>query len=157
MGQKILIASDESENSQRSVEFVSLTFSSDSLVTLFSVLLDAEAICKMQSPELTPYFKSQQQAFCSLEDKKKEVVMEALQKAKDTLTQRGFDKDNITVKTINRQKGIARDIISEANKENYDLVVLGKKGVSGVKDFILGSISQKVIQGVKNTSVLLVD
>jgi nucleotide-binding universal stress UspA family protein len=157
MGQKILIAFDESENSQRSVEFVSRAFSLDSQVTLFSVMLDAEGICTMQSPELTPYFKSQQQAFCTMEDKKKEVVMEALQKSKDILMQSGFDKDSITVKTLNRQKGIARDIISEANSGDYDVVVLGKKGVSSVKDFILGSISQKVIQGVKNTSVLLVD
>ena len=28
----------------------------------------------MNSPELTPYFKSQQQAFCALEDKKKDLV-----------------------------------------------------------------------------------
>lgn len=157
MGQKILIALDESENSRRAVEFVGKTFSSDSLVTLFSVMLDADAICSMQSPELIPYFKSQQQSFCSLEDKKKEVVKAALQKAKATLMQSGFDEGNITVETLSRKKGIARDIINEVNQRDYDLVVLGKRGVSGVKDFILGSITQKVMQGVKNTSVLLVD
>jgi nucleotide-binding universal stress UspA family protein len=157
MGQKILIAFDESENSQRAVEFAGHTFSSDSLVILFSVMLDAEAICSMQSPELIPYFKSQQRSFCSLEDKKKEVVTAALEKAKATLKQSGFDEGNITVKTLSREKGIARDIINEVNQGDYDLVVLGKQGVSGVKDFILGSITQKVIHGVKNTSVLLVE
>lgn len=157
MEQKILIAFDESENSRRAVEFVGHTFSSDSLVTLFSVMLDAEAICSMQSPELIPYFKSQQRSFCSLEDKKKEVVTAALKKAKATLMQNGFGEGSITIKTLNRKKGIARDIIHEVNNGDYDLVVLGKQGISGVKDFILGSITQKVILGAKNTSVLLVD
>ncbi len=157
MSKNVLIAFDESENSQRAVAFVGHTLPADSSVTLFSVILDAEAICSMQSPELIPYFKSQQQAFCSLEDKKKEVLQAALKKAKDSLTQCGFAAERITVKTVNRTKGIARDIINEAQQGDYDLIVLGKQGVSGVKEFILGSITQKVVQGAKNRSVLLVD
>jgi len=45
------------------------------------------------------------------------------------------------------EKGVARDIISEAGTGKYDLVVLGKQGVSGVRDFLLGSITQKVQGG----------
>lgn len=157
MGQHILIAFDESENARRAVEFVGNTFPADSSVTLFSVMLNAEAICSMQSPELIPYFKSQQHSFCSLEDKKKEVVEAALKKAADILAQAGFAEDKISIKAVNRTKGIARDIINEANQGGYNLVVMGKQGVSGVKDFILGSITQKVIQGVKGISVLLVE
>ena len=38
MGQKILIAFDDSENALRAVQYVARTFSPDNHVTLFSVL-----------------------------------------------------------------------------------------------------------------------
>lgn len=157
MAKKILIAFDESENSMRAVDFVSNNFSPDADVTLFNVLLDTEAMCAMESPELTPYFKAEQSAFCSLEDKKKEVVGQAMQKGRQCLENCGFREGRINTRTEVRQKGVARDIINEAQNGGYDLVVLGKQGLSGFKEFFLGSVPQKVLYGVKNVSVLLVD
>ena len=157
MAKKILIAFDESENSMRAVDFVSNNFSPDADVTLFNVLLDTEAMCAMESPELTPYFKAEQNAFCSLEDKKKEVVNQAMQQGRACLENCGFGQDRVHTKTAVRQKGVARDIVNEAQNGGYDLVVLGKQGLSGFKEFFLGSVPQKVLYGVKNVSVLLVD
>ncbi len=157
MAKKILIAFDESENSMRAVDFVSNNFLPDVDVTLFNVLLDTEAMCAMESPELTPYFKSEQSAFCSLEDKKKEVVRQAMQQGRQCLLNCGFAEDRVNTKTVVRQKGVARDIINEAQNGGYDLVVLGKQGLSGFKEFFLGSVPQKILYGVKNVSVLLVD
>jgi nucleotide-binding universal stress UspA family protein len=34
---------------------------------------------------------------------------------------------------------------------------MGKRGLSGIKDFILGSVSQKVFNTAKDISVLVVD
>ncbi|MGD9184137.1 MAG: universal stress protein, partial [Desulfobacterales bacterium] len=122
MGQKILIAFDDSENALRAVQYVARTFSPDNHITLFSVLQDTAALCDMNSPELTPYFKSQQQAFCALEDKKKDLVSTALAKAADILRQAGFEVENIAIKTEPKKKGIARDIADEA-RSGYGLVV----------------------------------
>ncbi|MFP4040799.1 MAG: universal stress protein [Desulfosudaceae bacterium] len=157
MSQKILVAMDESDNALRAVDFVGNNLKPDASVTLFSVLLDTAAMCNMQGPGLTPYFVSQQSSFCSLEDKKKEIVQQAQKKAKETLVQHGFNAGNIETRVIVREKGIARDIIREAKKGEYDLVVLGKQGLSGIKDFLLGSIAQKVINGTEGMSVLLVN
>ncbi len=156
MAKKILIAFDESENSLRAVDFVGANFAPDASVTLFNVLLDTEAMCAMQSPELTPYFKAEQSAFCTLEDKKKELVSQAMQKARRDLVDCGFSKDKIEIKTVVREKGVARDIIKVAQNGKYDLVVLGRQGLSGIKEFFLGSVPQKIIHGAKNVSVLLV-
>lgn len=157
MAKKILIAMDESENAFRAVDFVGNCLNPASEVTLFSVLLNTAALCAMQSPELTPYFMAEQTAFCTLEDKKKELINQALEKARHKLVQMGFDEKRVHVKTAERDKGIARDIIAETNQGGFDLVVLGKRGISGIREFIMGSISQKVLNGVKNASVLLVD
>jgi nucleotide-binding universal stress UspA family protein len=157
MAKKILIAFDESANSMRAVDFVSNHFAPDAEVTLMNVLLDTQALCDMESPELTPYFKSEQSAFCTLEDKKKEVVSQAMQEARRCLVNCGFAADKVQTKTVVREKGVARDIIKEAQSGGYSLVVLGKEGLSGIKEFFLGSVSQKIIYGAKKVSVLLVE
>ena len=85
MEKKILLAIDDSENARRAVEFVANFFAPDNKITLFNVIPDTAALCAMNSPELTPYFTSQQSSFCLLEEKKKKLVNEAMQKAKRIL------------------------------------------------------------------------
>ena len=156
MGKKILVAFDDSENAMRAVEFIATSFTKDQQITLFSVLPDTATICDMNSPSLTPYFISKQTEFCALEDQKKELVNKALQKAKELLLNVGFEEKNITIKVQAKKKGIVRDIIKEANS-GYDTIVLGRRGLSGIKDFILGSVSQKVLHIAKDISVIVVD
>jgi nucleotide-binding universal stress UspA family protein len=156
MAQKILIALDDSENALRAVEYVAANFQNHASITLFSVLSDTASLCDMNSPELTPLFKSQQSSFCQLEDKKRSLVNEACQKGKDILSEAGWDPAYVSIKVGPKRKGVARDIILEAS-QGYDLVVIGKHGVSGIRDFFLGSVSQKVLQLAKDISVLIVN
>jgi len=156
MDQKVLIAFDDSENAQRAVGFVTRLFSTKTHVTLFNVAQDTATLCQMNSPELTPYFTSQQSQFCILEDKKKELVGQAMKNAVKILLDAGFDQQCITVKAEVKKNGVARDIVKEA-RSGYDVIVLGRRGVSGIKEFILGSVSQKVFQLAKDLSVLVVN
>jgi nucleotide-binding universal stress UspA family protein len=156
MKKKILIAIDDSENAMRGVEFVAESFSSTHKITLFSVVLDTPAICDLNSPSLTPYFMSQKAAFCELEDQKKELVSKAMKEARDILLKAGFEETNIAFKTDSKKKGVARGIVEEA-RSDYDLIVLGRRGLSGIKEFFLGSISQKVLQSARGVSILIVD
>ena len=156
MAQKILIALDDSENALRAVEYVAANFQNHASITLFSVLSDTASLCDMNSPELTPLFKSQQSSFCQLEDKKRSLVNEACQKGKDILSEAGWDPAYVSIKVGPKRKGIARDIIQEAS-QGYDLVVIGKHGVSGIREFFLGSVSQKVLQLAKDISVLIIN
>ena len=156
MDKKILVAIDDSENAMRAVEFIANSFTTDNKITLFNVIQDTAALCEMNSPELTPYFKSQQSSFCTLEEKKKELVNQAVEKAREVLVDAGFDENNITVKSEIKKSGVARDIVKEA-QSGYNVIVLGRRGMSGIKDFILGSISQKVFNSAKNISVLFVN
>ena len=157
MGHRILVAFDESENARRAVEYIAQVFPRDAEITLFSVLQDSAAICDMNSPELTPYFKSQQSAFCALEDKKKGVVSDAGQTAMAFLLESGFKKELISIKIENKKNSVAKDIVEEARSGGYDLVVLGRRGLSGIKDYFLGSISQKVLHMAPDVSLLFVN
>lgn len=156
MGQKILVAIDDSENAMRAVEFITKSFTPDHRITLFNIILDTAAICDMDNPSLTPYFMAQKGAFCSVEDQKKTLVNEALQKAKELLIKAGFEEEHIIIKVEAKKKGVAKGIIDEA-ASGYDAIVMGRRGLSGIKEFFLGSISQKVLQSAEAVSVLLVD
>ena len=156
MEKKILIAIDDSENAMRAVEFTAKSFTADYNITLFSVVLDTPAICDLNSPGLTPYFMSQKAAFCGLEDQKKDLVTKAMREAREILLKAGFEEKNISIKLEGKEKGVARGIVDEANS-GYDLIVLGRRGLSGIKEFFLGSISQKVLQSAKGVSILIVD
>lgn len=156
MAQHILIAMDDSENAQRAVAFVAKSFSTQNTITLFNVMLDTATLCKLESPELTPIFKSQQSSFCALENKKRELVEEAIKKARALLSSSGFSENNVSVKIVNKKRGVARDILDEA-ENGYDLIVIGRRGLTGVKEFFLGSTSQKVFTGAKDISVLIVN
>jgi nucleotide-binding universal stress UspA family protein len=156
MGKKILVAVDDSENAMRAVAFIAKSFTPDHRITLFSVILDTPAICDMNNPSLTPYFMAQKTAFCSVEDQKKAFVKEALQKAKELLLKAGFEEENIAIKVEDTKKGVARGIIHEASL-GYDTIVMGRRGLSGIKEFFLGSVSQKVLQSAKAVSVVLVN
>jgi len=152
----MLVAFDDSDNAMRAIDFIVKTFTPESKVTLFYVVQDSVALCDMNSPELTPYFLTQQSAFCALEEKKKELIKEAMQKAKTMLTGAGFKEKNIETKIQKKKSGVARDIVNEANS-GYDLVVIGRRGLSGIMEFILGSVSNKVLQSARGISVLIVN
>jgi nucleotide-binding universal stress UspA family protein len=54
-----------------------------------------------------------------------------------------------------KKKGIARDIVAEA-ESGYDTVVMGRRGLSGIKEFVMGSVSQKVLHSIKDASIVIV-
>ena len=85
MAKKILVAIDDSDNAGRAVELVAKSFSTDNTIVLYNVMLDTAALCRMDSPELSPLFRSQQSNFCALEDKKRELGAAAVQRAKEVL------------------------------------------------------------------------
>ena len=156
MARKILVAMDDSDNALRAVDFVADTFGRENEVILLSVVPKITAACELNAETLAAHFKSQQAAFCQVEEEKEGLLREALQKARQMLYDAGFEEGKIRVELKQQKKGIARDIVSEAERLDADLIVLGRRGLSGIKEFFLGSICQKVLQLCKDRSVLLV-
>jgi len=157
MTKKILVAVDESKNSMKAVKYVAKGMEKTGAVTLFSVLPDATAACGLDSPTLTPVFKENIQTFCAIEDAKKDTVKAFMGKAKKILVQAGFPSKNVAVKIRKKKVGIARDILKEAEQGKYTTLVIGRRGLSGIKQFMLGSVSNKLVQLAKKISVIVVD
>jgi len=53
-----------------------------------------------------------------------------------------------------RAKFAAEKILEIIDKEGFDCVVLGARGISGTKDFLLGSVSTEVAAKSKSTVIL---
>jgi nucleotide-binding universal stress UspA family protein len=69
----------------------------------------------------------------------REDVDATLQRAADLATEKGADS-----KTFARQGDPADSILDVAEEQGADLVVVGNKGMTGAKRFLLGSVPNKV-------------
>lgn len=54
-------------------------------------------------------------------------------------------KNNVLVETLLELGDHAQVIIDVAKKNNYDLIIMGSKGMSAFKELLLGSVSFKVM------------
>ncbi len=156
MPKKILIAIDSSENAARAVNFVAETFTNDNKIILLSIVPRVASVCELDGDSLIPTFSIEQKTLCQIEEEKEKSFKQALEQARESLQKTGFDEKHIIVKLSQQTRGVARDIVAEAHDSGVDIIVLGRRGLSGFKEFFLGSISQKVIQLCKDKSILLV-
>lgn len=78
-----------------------------------------------------------------------------LEKARAALVEAGFPRDAVTVKIQPKKSGISRDILKEASGD-YTAVVLGRTGISRLKDVIVGSTAMRLIGKLTNTPLIVV-
>jgi nucleotide-binding universal stress UspA family protein len=68
----------------------------------------------------------------------------------------GFD-DPVPLKVVPLAGDVASVLIRQIQDGNYGTVILGKRGLSGTKRWLLGSVSRKVLKGLTNQSLFLID
>lgn len=157
MAKKILLALDNSKNSLKAVKYVGNALNKGAVITLLSILPDATAGCELDSRSLTPIFKKNMKTFCTIEEAKKISVQGFMDEAKKLLVKAGFPSKNVTIRVRKKKAGIARDILKESERGKYDTIVIGRRGLTGIKQFVFGSVSNKVVKYAQNASVIVVD
>ncbi len=78
-----------------------------------------------------------------------------MEKASQVLLKVGFSSESITIKIQNRKKGIARDIIREA-RNGYVAVVTRRRGLTGLRRIVLGSVAAKLVEKLTFIPLILV-
>ena len=157
MSQKALIALDGSEISSKIVEFATKILSKSSVVTLFSVIPNVDLLCELDPPFINGFVSEKYPDYCqTIQDEKKRLLENTLQAGRQVFLQAGFKAESMSTKIKIMENDVALTIIEEA-RTGYDLIVLGRRGHSGLKKFLMGSVSQKVLHAVKDISILIVE
>lgn len=85
-------------------------------------------------------------------------ILEAYKKGAETRIKKAvevFEKEGISVETILATGDPAESIIETVKTQGFDKVIMGTRGLSGVKGMFLGSVSAKIIAMV-NVPITLV-
>ncbi|GAB6180475.1 universal stress protein [Desulfotomaculum defluvii] len=133
MYKKILVPLDGSERSTKALfHSVSLAQKYTAKITLMHVV-----------PNLPPYVNT---AVDRLGHIPQSIFDELMRNGKDMLDQY---VSSISDKNIDTDKFIvmgqpADEILEKANQENYDLIVIGSRGLGEIKGYIMGSVSNRV-------------
>ena len=69
--------------------------------------------------------------------------------------QKALDAAGVKHSMVIKRGNVAQEIISLANKEKFDLIVMGSKGRSGILDALMGSVAQKVSASAKQPVLLI--
>lgn len=87
--------------------------------------------------------------------KRNQYIESVFGTATSILRDHGFGEDRVETRRRMKQKGTARDIIQET-KAGYDAVVIGRNGLSRIKDLIVGSVATKLMDKVDQIPVIVV-
>ena len=139
---KLLVATDGSKNSLRAVKYAAHLLerlSQPGSITLISVHDDVALRHARR-------FVGKQ----AVEDYLRELSEQDLADARKLL-----DKAGVTHDMIIRTGHVASEIADAAERGKFDLLVLGSKGRSALKDLLIGSVAKRVAE-ISKVPVLLV-
>ncbi len=126
-GEKILVAVDGSEFTDTIVDqAISMGRICNSVIVAISVI---------------PFFSDYISSAAQLEEELSKNTRKLLEKVKGRI-----EKENIGCETLVRiDEQPHEPIVQEARKRNVDLIVMGTRGMTGLKRVLMGSVAQKVI------------
>lgn len=143
MEKKILIALDDSTHSRFALKYA--LAASDLIDDLHYVLIYAHPkISEIMAEEAKTNYKVRRELE-HLARMQREVADALLQDGQATLVQGGIAEARITTKALAYGQGIAKDLILFAEKHRLDAIVAGRRGISSLQSFFMGSVSNNLV------------
>ena len=144
---KILVCTDGSEKSIKAVNkaaFISEHLDEVSVTLIHVYYLDTAII----SPHADGYVTGE--ILQRIDGEKKAEGEKILEEAAKI-----FEEKNIKVNKVLAKGHPATTIVEAATKGNFDLVVIGSRGLGGLKKLLLGSVSNAVAQESESTVMIV--
>jgi len=155
MEKKIMIAVDDSRHSKNAVRYAA---------GIHEVLKDMSLTLMHVQPTISLYLldeaKKSPKAYAELEKvnlKNTETANRLLEEYKEQMMALGIAESDIQLKTQPRMLGVAKDILEFSMTGHFDAIIMGRRGLSGLQDVFLGSVSANVVNHTINTPIWLVD
>jgi nucleotide-binding universal stress UspA family protein len=83
-------------------------------------------------------------------------VSAALKEAAGRLVAAGFEEDRVAWKVLRGSSSRAGTIVEVAEKEDFGTIVVGRRGLSRVREFSLGRVGNKVVHLGRSHTVWVV-
>lgn len=155
MQKKILLAVDNTRPSRRALDYA-LQLSA-SISDLHYVLLHIQPLISLFLKEEARKSSLARKQLEKVLKKNQEVAQNLLDDYQSILVQQGIAPERIECVTKTRKLGYAKDIIEFAQKEQYDAVVVGRRGISGIQKMYSGSVTTDILEQSQVIPVWLVD
>jgi nucleotide-binding universal stress UspA family protein len=85
----------------------------------------------------------------------RETIMRRIETARSQLVAIGITPERVTTRFLSGAVSRAAEIAKYAEAENYGIIVLGRRGVSRVRDFFIGRVTNKVVHLARDRSVCI--
>jgi nucleotide-binding universal stress UspA family protein len=147
MTQRVLIAVDGSGGADRAIDFSAKILKDHGFgVHLVHVIRKTDAAVRGEKDETAP--------ICSVETESE--IAAVLSNGKNRLIQAGFSPDSVTTRVIKEVPSRAGALAAEADRENCETIVVGRRGLSKVREFFIGRVSNKVVHLARKNTVWVV-
>jgi len=145
---KILVCTDGSKHSQKALEEVSVIVKGCNVneVAIIHVYGKFDSFPVAVEGNI-PHMEINRLAMEAYKKKGEKILSEAL---------KFIRRKNIKVRTILKKGHPVDTILGVAQEEGFDMIVIGSRGLGGLKKLFLGSVSNAIIQEVENCSVLVI-
>jgi nucleotide-binding universal stress UspA family protein len=140
---RLLIALDGSGQSFEAVRYASQVLSPGKMkVVLYHV--QSKIPESFWDIEKDPSFRHKLAPVAAWAMQQEKAMEEFMERSRQLFVDQGVPREAVDVRIKDREAGIARDIAREAQKD-YDAVVVGRWGMSKIKDLVWGSIASKLV------------
>lgn len=150
--QRILVAIDSSQGAERAIDFLPMLINGTSQdVTLFHAFRGDERFF----PNVN-HHRSQDPNHNDLLQEHFALINPIIEQAINRLSGFGINRERVSVKTVTNVFSRAVAIVDEANSGPYATIVVGRRGLSMVREYFIGRVSSKVVQLAQNAAVWII-
>ncbi|MEJ2427587.1 MAG: universal stress protein [Deltaproteobacteria bacterium] len=147
---KMLIAVDASENSSKAVHYVgSFAADSEGELTLYHVV-------RSFGLGFLEDFSVRDEDVDAFVEEAESNVQRMFRSYRESLEKTGVASARISTKHILQRQSRAADIIREAKDGKYGTIVMGRRGLSRVDEFLMGRVTNKVLSRAEGFAVWIV-
>jgi nucleotide-binding universal stress UspA family protein len=148
---KVLVAVDSSENALRAVDHAGFMLSgTEAQVTLYQAIKNLKGYFP---PEVLGQTRELEEAW----RKKAGAEMTLwIEKAKALLVKAGIPEERINIQIAQGSRSPGHDILQEAKQGDYGTLVLGRRGISKLKELLMGSVTSTVLKQSEGLAVWIV-
>ncbi|MGD8368958.1 MAG: universal stress protein [Desulfobacterales bacterium] len=155
MKRKILVAVDDSFHSKCCIRY---------LAKLVRIIPDLHFTLVHVQPGISQFLieEARREMRAKVELKKierrnREAAEKLLEAIKGQMAENGIDGDRVRIRTLAKKLGLAKDIIELAQEDRYDAIAAGRRGLTGIQELFLGSLTAKLVEHSTVIPIWIID